>query len=68
MPGITPAELANLLDAGLEPHQISYLCFTRWRHRCGELNEGLRSSKPFTVTATRATSSPMRAQVGRLTA
>ena len=41
MPGITPEELANLLDSGLDPNEISYLCFMRWRYRRGELNEGI---------------------------
>jgi hypothetical protein len=41
MPGITPEELANLLDSGLDPNEISYLCFTRWRFRRGDLNEGI---------------------------
>lgn len=41
MPGITPEELANLLDSGLDSNEISYLCFMRWRFRRGDLNEGL---------------------------
>ena len=67
MPGITPPELANLLDAGLEPHQISYLCFMRWRFRRGELNEGKRVSKALTMAAARATSGAVGAPAGRLT-
>lgn len=70
MPGITPAELANLLDSGLEPNQISYLCFTRWRFRRGELTEGMRSSSRFSLTTSipGPASRPVREPLGHLTA
>lgn len=34
---ITGRELANLLDAGLEPTEIDRLRFTRWRVRTNQL-------------------------------
>lgn len=66
MHGMTAQELVNLLDSGLTPNEISYLCFTRWRFRRGELNDGICITPQ--VTPVRGFARESRAAYGRLTA